>query len=493
LRRFSNKYKEIISELYNQKIQDKKIVVYGIGQTFQRYKKVIKWDNVVSVIDNDINKHGKNIEGNKVKSPEELMFLIYDYIIIFVEESFEDIKISLMGNFFVEEHKIVSWRVFLNESETVSDEMAKFYMEFVQEIGADTILDVGKQKLARCFFTNRWTQAKVNNFGFSMFQMYQLFYEEFFDSVKDRKYDVIFLWGAYEEDIDWNCLMAMTQNYIIWTVSYGHKMQDEFVPELQQLEKWGEKRAILFSHAIVYIFERGIKEEKVDCNIFVVTHKKYNVLCNSIYKPICVGHYTQNGFYSESLGTNIGYLNDRINECSALYWIWKNTKTKYVGLNHYRRYFYNNEIKNSANYLSEDTISRIFQNGFDIILPELTRLNVTVLESIRNSIGESLCDKALGIIYSFFKDKDVHDIDALEHVLSGNTFYKCNMFVTKRETLNLYCEWLFHFLIEATERLDVSGYDLHHKRTMGFFAEIMLTVWLLRQNIRIKELPISEI
>ena len=70
------------------------------------------------------------------------------------------------------------------------------------------------------------------------------------------------------------------------------------------------------------------------------------------------------------------------------------------------RYFYNNEIKNSANYLSEDTISRIFQNGFDIILPELTRLNVTVLESIRNSIGESLCDKALGIIYSFFKDKE---------------------------------------------------------------------------------------
>ncbi len=29
------------------------------------------------------------------------------------------------------------------------------------------------------------------------------------------------------------------------------------------------------------------------------------------------------------------------------------------------------------------------------------------------------------------------------------------MFVTRREILNRYCEWLFHFLIEAAEIIDV--------------------------------------
>ena len=64
-----------------------------------------------------------------------------------------------------------------------------------------------------------------------------------------------------------------------------------------------------------------------------------------------------------------------------------------------------------------------------------------------------------------------------------------SMFVTRRKILNMYCEWLFSFLIEAAEKMDISGYDVYSKRIMGFLAERLLTTWLLKQNLKIKEQP----
>ena len=82
-------------------------------------------------------------------------------------------------------------------------------------------------------------------------------------------------------------------------------------------------------------------------------------------------------------------------------------------------------------------------------------------------------------------------MEAFDAVMESHNFYKCNMFVTKREILNAYCEWLFSFLIEAAERIDVSTYDNYSKRVIGFFAERMLTVWLYKNPLKIKELPIA--
>lgn len=479
--------------LLNQMMQDKTIIVYGTGQIFRQYEQVIVWDNVVSIVDKNARQEKMMIHGKRVCYPGQIVALEYDYIVVFSDRYFEEVKTDLSGNFFVDEQKIVSWRVFFHESESVSDEMAKLYSEFVEDTGVISILDIGKQKLARCFYTNKWPQIEVSNFGLCRFKLYQTFYKSIFNSVPSKKYDVVFLWETFEKDIEWDCLMAMSGRFMIWTVSYSYSIQEDFMIQLQRLERWGRKSVFRFSQGIVCIFDKNKEEKRIECNIFVVSHKRYNVLSDFIYKPVCVGNYIQDGFYTEQSGMNIRHLNDRINECTALYWIWKNTNSEYVGLNHYRRYFYNSGIRNSANYLSGNKIVKIFGSGFDIILPVLTRLNVTVLESIRNSVGERLCDEAVRILSGVFRSNKLSERKGLEHVLSGYTFYKCNMFVTKRSVFNSYCQWLFSFLIQAAEKLDVSECDIHHKRTMGFFAEIMLTVWLLEQNIKIKELPVSEI
>ena len=77
--------------------------------------------------------------------------------------------------------------------------------------------------------------------------------------------------------------------------------------------------------------------------------------------------------------------------------------------------------------------------------------------------------------------------------MHGREMYPCNMFVTRWEIFDAYCTWLFSFLIPAAEEADVSRFDDYSKRIIGFFAERMLTVWLVKHpELRIKTLPILQ-
>ena len=56
--------------------------------------------------------------------------------------------------------------------------------------------------------------------------------------------------------------------------------------------------------------------------------------------------------------------------------------------------------------------------------------------------------------------------------------------------MDQYCEWLFPIIIPAAKAIDVSTFDDYSKRIIGFFAERLLTVWLVKQKYRMKELPV---
>lgn len=480
----------------HEKICEKKIIVYGVGQIFKLYKDNLNWSNVVAIVDRDIKEKGHCFNGKKVELPEKILTLVFDYIIIFTNKYFENIKDYLIGNYFIPQEKIISWVVFLEEKERISEERLRFYRNCIENMKDSLVLDVGIHGYEKYFISNEFINYKIDKLGKNKFELYNSVYSVIYDLYTkiNKQYDVILLWEEFESFIDIDYLLQYTGKYIIWTISYSYKLYKSHAKKIKQFEQWGEKHTFLFFDAIVYVFKKNVVKEKSDFRIYVVTHKKYNVLFNNLYKPICVGNqYENKDYYSESSGNSIAYLNDCLNECTALYWIWKNTSSKYVGLNHYRRYFYNNEIKNLANYLEEETLIKIFQNGFDIILPQLTCLSISIIENIKRSVGEKLTNNALQIIYELLIKRQPEYIDAFEYVMSGKTFYKCQMFITKREIMISYCEWLFSFIIDAAKMLDVSLCDVHHKRTIGFFAEAMLTVWLLRQNLKVKELPITDI
>jgi hypothetical protein len=214
-----------------------------------------------------------------------------------------------------------------------------------------------------------------------------------------------------------------------------------------------------------------------------------------MYKTIGVGsdRSLDTSFYDDT-GVNIAHLNPYINECTAIYWAWKNTNSEYVGINHYRRYFYNTSVKQRDNVLSKEKIQDIFQNEkVDIILSEMKNLKVSLFENICNSVDDrSLCEMALKCVKKVMYQRVPEYMDAFEYVMKGNSFYKCNVFVTRRDIFEQYCSWLFSFITDVAEEFDVSSYGKKQKRVIGYFAEGMLSVWLLKQTLRIKELPLSE-
>jgi len=65
------------------------------------------------------------------------------------------------------------------------------------------------------------------------------------------------------------------------------------------------------------------------------------------------------------------------------------------------------------------------------------------------------------------------------------------MFVMRRDLYNQYCEWLFDILFKLEKRVDISGYDPYESRIFGFVSEILLDVWLEKNQINYKEQNVS--
>ena len=107
----------------------------------------------------------------------------------------------------------------------------------------------------------------------------------------------------------------------------------------------------------------------VDVKIYVMTHKKYNLLDNDLYTPLFVGAEGKEetfGYLRDDVGDNISSKNDAYSENKGLYWMWKNSTAEIIGLNHYKRYFKKGFLW-SGDYLDKETIIKDLQN-YDIIL-----------------------------------------------------------------------------------------------------------------------------
>ena len=478
----------------------KKLIIYGMGKLFRKYKQHILWDNVIACTDKTISTPELYDNNIPVIPLQEISKKYFDYIVIFVDEYFDNIRVNLMGYYDIPEDKMISWRVFFNKSPRVSYEMVDFLKNYIKETRVKKLLDVGMRELPNFFICRQQlekdTFVEIDGIGECGFPLYGNLYHHIYHSFNQvrSKYDMLFLDENFEEYLSWNDILEAAHKYIIWGVPYLFQFKKSHTEFIQKSEKFWINKKYRLPDKIMYVFEKKRDVRLCDCKIFVVTHKKYNVKHDLMYQPIYVGDQYQNKEYlNEHIGENIAYLNDRINECTALYWMWKNGKSEYIGLNHYRRYFYNNRIKHSENYLSIETVSEIFESDYDIILPEAIVLSRTLLDNIAAGVGEELRNQGLEIVQHLIKRMHPDYMDAFEYAMNGHLLYMCNMFVTHRRILNQYCEWLFSFLIDGAELLDVSSCDSQGKRTMGYFAETLWTVWLLKQKLRIFELPIVSV
>jgi len=270
--------------------------------------------------------------------------------------------------------------------------------------------------------------------------------------------------------------------------------------------------------------------------IFVVYYKPAPLVKSEIFAPIQGGRaiadtpsrqgtFTQEqidwlnkNMIGDDTGDNISKLNRSFAELTALYWIWKNTKSPFVGMFQYRRYL---SLNNNAHYPMVEfpsmrmrhlgikhleKFSKQFLRDLELekkfILPWFATHDILVAEPIKlntykqyheEHVGTDL-DKALEIIKQ--KYPQMYDF-AVKNLNSEEGFYPSNLFITRREILNHYCEWLFSILLPLYEDIkdEVNTRDTEQKMAFAYLSERLFTVYVrfmqTHYGLRVKEFPFA--
>lgn len=474
-----------------------RIIIYALGKIYEREKEQIDWSQVTALADKSIHLEMEN-EGVPKITPDQIKSIEYDYVAIFSNQFYEEIRMELAGEYSVPLDKILPWTEVVKGKKEIGLQMLEAYGSFLEAVECEKILDAGMRILPNHYLTKTQffsdgriildgilgDEAIINN----------CLYDNIYESYKECKdsYDAVLLWENLDNiEAQLNKLWdkKIQTRYVLLSTGYLWRGKHTGETADKLLQKYGKVFRISNIWGILWIIDTQHREKSEDMHIYVAMHKEYNMQANELYVPLCVGGFQKSGYLNEQIGENIAYLNPKINECTALYWIWKNTDTEYVGLNHYRRYFYKNEIKSIDNRLDRTNAADILQH-YDIILTKVRPMGtVTVYGQIYNSIDHTLCERGYFAMRRGIERHQPEYLQVFDDVMKGHNTFLCNMFIARREILNDYCEWLFSFLIEAAEETDVEGYDSYSRRVIGFFAERMWTVWLRKNKLRIKEMP----
>jgi len=223
---------------------------------------------------------------------------------------------------------------------------------------------------------------------------------------------------------------------------------------------------------------------------YVITHKKINLKNqNKKKKLLLVGAYKQekgdfNNYSFDDCGDNISKKNENYCELTGLYYIWKNDKSDFVSFEHYRRFFVKKQSFFKYTFLDEEQMIADLRDN-DIILP-------TPLASLsRNSLFDSYVKFQTGgdiillkkIIEDNYPDYLPFFISELEKKNYASFF---NMFITSKNILNQYCEWLFSLFDILSSKISLDGRSDYEKRVFGFLSERLINVWVKKNKLRIK-------
>ena len=236
-----------------------------------------------------------------------------------------------------------------------------------------------------------------------------------------------------------------------------------FARKNSPLEKWLASCEKVFEKISVAPAENGswyllTKRMPKNFCVFVVTHKNVNLAdLPESYKIIHAGHARAQetfGYLGDDTGEHISDLNLYLNEITALYWMWKNTSHEIIGLNHYRRFFTESDDVTFSveKILSRTSAEKILQNH-DIIVARtfLGRMNISCWQALVS--GGDLEVFVEKIFRKHLRLRQPNYLDAFDRVSKAFTAFQYEIFITRRNIFNAYCEWLFSFLLDVTDEI----------------------------------------
>ncbi|NCD09007.1 MAG: DUF4422 domain-containing protein [Negativicutes bacterium] len=218
----------------------------------------------------------------------------------------------------------------------------------------------------------------------------------------------------------------------------------------------------------------------MDIKVIIAAHKPYWMPIDDCYLPLHVGKEGKNGigFIGDNTGDHISAKNANYCELTGIYWAWKNLKTDYIGVCHYRRYFTNgnplNIEKKRAVILKRAEFEKILQKT-NIIVPDKRHYYI---ETTRKQYEHAHNPADLAVTESIIKERYAEYLPSFKKVMDRTWGHRFNMFVMRKDYFDEYCTWLFDILFELEKRIDISSYDNYNARVFGFISERLLDVWL---------------
>lgn len=166
----------------------------------------------------------------------------------------------------------------------------------------------------------------------------------------------------------------------------------------------------------------------------------------------------------DNSGDNISHKNREYCELTALYWIWKNDRSKWKGICHYRRHF----------ELEEKMIKRLENSGIDVILT----IPILNFPDVRSMYCHDHIERDWNVMLEAIDRLDPQYSETTEQFQQGQFYHGYNMLIAREEIFNRYCAWLFPIL-EYCERHSKRKRDPYQGRYLGFLAERLLSIFFL--------------
>lgn len=221
--------------------------------------------------------------------------------------------------------------------------------------------------------------------------------------------------------------------------------------------------------------------------------------CVPIEVGACLREDHLDNYIRDDIGDNISAYNREYCELTALYWGWKNSDAAIKGLCHYRRFFhkspdvhlfpneyiYGKELLRKAP--TQQQIREIL-DGVDIILP-LSYFPSP--QTVQHNLEEFVYPKDIAVMERILEQEYPAYYVTYRDIQQRQRLPYCNMMIARAEVYDAYCAWLFPLLARIAEEIDLTGYDRIHRRIYGYLAEVLVSVWVETQGLRVSYLNLA--
>ena len=211
-----------------------------------------------------------------------------------------------------------------------------------------------------------------------------------------------------------------------------------------------------------------MKNTDLSVKVYMVTHGPKCFEIPDYCVPIEVGAALRENFRYELrddlTADNVSVKNPEWCEVTAIYWMWKHDHSDIIGLYHYRRMY----------RLSQKQIIRYLGKA-DMIATFIDK-EISVAELIRHYCPSGSLETALEQI----KENASDYYDTAVDVLRGKWYYCCNLFVTRRDLFDAYCQWLFPLVFQIEKAAEQK--KVKDPRYMGYIVEMLLFSTYIRKN-----------